>query len=542
MADLTFLPHFCSLSSLFFRPRQSKSKKANDSYGLWHELPADIILKIMQRLDFIDHIALSMVCKSWRSVARSFPYDSQLLFHQPPWLLLPHENSNHELRFFDMSSGREYKFNLPKPMKGGWCCGCSKGWIVIAKGSKFNPRLFLFNPISGFSIELPSIRTVALYDDNIHDMSEDESYDFSLFIIIELSSADLSTCIVAALYGDQCNDNSVIAVCRPDDDDWFTFPKEGDYYDVLFSNGVLCVLDGKVELEETYTLTLYDDEEQEVELMFKMIPTPKPDPDGVLELDPLTETFCVVKDFVWSWNLLQTNDGLLIVERIKDEFEGVFEIDDVELEDEDLIPNIVDEEDEFQSVMDDEEEEDEFQSLMEEEEDEDPNIEEDDFVPNLEEEDEEEEDEFQSLMEEEEDEDPNIEEDDFVPNLEEEDEEEEEDDYGYYRYQRTSGFNVYKLDRSHSGELCATKLDSLGDQMLFAAANGMLAKEIKGWRGNCIYFDDNTYCKSQGFEPQVSRERGVFYLDDGTIKRPFPSIKRRHLTRFCTSWFTPIPW
>ncbi|KAJ4844488.1 hypothetical protein Tsubulata_006324 [Turnera subulata] len=226
-------------------------------FGPPYEFPPEIMEMIISRLEISDRIRMTAVSKPWRSIAMQ--KHIQAIHPQPPWLVYPSNSNDHQLIFFDIFHGRVYNFDLPEPIRGGWCCGSSKGWLVMARdnlgGKKFdgnlqlqdiNPQLFLFNPISGVHIELPSVTTIPAFEDYLEYPSH--PYKFSSFIRkIDISSECASTpCIIAAIYDDCAG----LAICQPNDKRWTTLKAEEDvniirrnaYIDILFFDGILYVL------------------------------------------------------------------------------------------------------------------------------------------------------------------------------------------------------------------------------------------------------------------------------------------------------------
>ncbi|XVF45672.1 hypothetical protein PTKIN_Ptkin02bG0226000 [Pterospermum kingtungense] len=104
-------------------------------------------------------------------------------------------------------------------------------------------------------------------------------------------------------------------------------------------------------------------------------------------------------------------------------------------------------------------------------------------------------------------------------------------------YPKTSGFYVFNMDPS-TGQW--HRLYNVDDQVFFISLGGsssVSAKDFEGVRGNCIYFaEDHDYCVENPCP--ISRKCGVFYLEDGRIERPFPSLSLP--LRSQMSWFTPI--
>ncbi|KAF5747589.1 hypothetical protein HS088_TW05G00314 [Tripterygium wilfordii] len=211
--------------------KKKTPSSSSSSYGRWSELPVDIMAMILRILDSTDdHLNFSKVCKSWRYGASRAPIRLQI-----PLVLLPSDTRRRAkarwISLLDMSTGKIHEFNLPKPIHGGTCYGCSKGWILMGKRSweSIKPRLFLFNPISGSYVKLPSIPiTIHLF------------HSSSLSFLIEgfqLSSAAMSLSSTNSTVAIICH--GVIAICRPHSPKtkrWITLQKGWwDYADIFFS-------------------------------------------------------------------------------------------------------------------------------------------------------------------------------------------------------------------------------------------------------------------------------------------------------------------
>ncbi|KAL5720152.1 hypothetical protein ACHQM5_012846 [Ranunculus cassubicifolius] len=90
----------------------------------------------------------------------------------------------------------------------------------------------------------------------------------------------------------------------------------------------------------------------------------------------------------------------------------------------------------------------------------------------------------------------------------------------------TIRFYVYRLDRS-ADVAKWVQVKSLGDQMIFLGKNSAIsisAKDIPGFKGNCIYFTDDapvTFYRGWSSRRPYS-DNGVFYLEDGRVDSFFP--------------------
>ena len=86
----------------------------------------------------------------------------------------------------------------------------------------------------------------------------------------------------------------------------------------------------------------------------------------------------------------------------------------------------------------------------------------------------------------------------------------------------TKGFEVFRLEMGGDcdGESSSMELKSLGDKTLFLGLNrsiALLCDECPGFRGNCIYFLDDTL-NSMGDVAQSVADNGVFDMSDGSIE------------------------
>lgn len=149
---LSFSPSSFLKNTVFYNP-----PKKEHNFGSWHELQDGLMENIFRRLNLIDRVRFGGVCKSWRSLVmqkhvRAAP--------QPPWLLLPHGRNCKSLSFFSICEGVVYDIKVTEAAKGGWCIGSSRGWLIMASGTEYEPEVFLFNPFSGVRHNLPSLTTI----------------------------------------------------------------------------------------------------------------------------------------------------------------------------------------------------------------------------------------------------------------------------------------------------------------------------------------------------------------------------------------------
>ncbi|KAK9287359.1 hypothetical protein L1049_015776 [Liquidambar formosana] len=430
-----------SISELLLGYNKKPKTDEPTGYGRWHELPKDIMEIIIQRLNSTDRVRLSIVCKSWRPLVmqKDIPAAPQI-----PWLLLPHGPDCKRLSFYSLEEGKVHNLKLPKSAQGGWCCGSSKGWLVISKETSFKSEIFLLNPISGARRQLPSLTTIPSFDTFVESLPDDHIVS-SFINRIELSSSDTSDCVVAAIF----DSDRILAFCRPEDKSWSIFEgrdedEEFIYHDILFSNETLYVLPSrKINGVFTAVNCTFGFEDREVDLKFlPALRIPEPEFVGAIEV---FDDYRIVQGGLLDTYLVESINGELMV---------IFKIMDV---------------------------------------------------------------------------------------LQGKDEEDEEEAFDV-QYYRAREFEVYKVD-PNNGTCCMTcRLKDLGGQVLFLTNSGSVslqARDFNGFQGNCIYFAaDRAYYNDH--HPLVSRDPGVFYLDDGRIERSFPSVDLP--IHSMMSWFTPIPW
>ncbi|TXG65032.1 hypothetical protein EZV62_012026 [Acer yangbiense] len=553
----------------------------------WDDEPG-IVEDVMERLDLVDCIRASNVCKSWRSVAVN--QKKKIKTAQVPWLVLSHRD-NHQprtksLRFFDFSLGSSYNISLPRSsttLLGWWYCGSSKGWLVIAKGWYFNPKLVLFNPISGVQLQLPPLRTIPSFKDFLRENNKyDLDYDITCFIEkIELSSCGDDThtsnnCIVAASF----HDATTLAVCRPGDKCWSIFKggvnQSNICADILFYNGILYALIYCVDENQYGNANAYhslrigdgDDDDDDDIVVVKLIPLDVSLRTSCLTLDPHiwvpvndSEGEWIMKSVEFVSYLVESNCELLIVHRIKNVIGSTI---DPKRPSSDVLDLMIMEDVEtvaklktvkvviiitmmlilimsMTMLMMETKETTLYSAVcimvllitvafllkvtinhiydnINDYEDYYLNYDHNDVADHHDNEDGE---------------------DNYYDANDHNDDQEEEDHDGDnmidFKYFETSKFEVFKIDDpgANNNNMSVTRLNSLGDRMLFVSKLGSVSEEASEFnqlKKNCIFFVED---EEQGnYRIGISRESGIFYLEDERIERCFPSMN--HM-----SWFSP---
>ncbi|KAL9415611.1 hypothetical protein AB3S75_043830 [Citrus x aurantiifolia] len=443
--------------------RSNKEENDEREYGHWDQLPFDIMEKILKQLSHVaDSVRMSCVCKSWRSIiTKENNNTTRNRNAQVPWLMLPHvtDNNNNLLKFYDLCEGRLYNLKLPKNMQGSWygsgswCCGSSKGWLVMLKGSKFNPDIYLFDPISGIQLPLPPLTTIPSFENFLLD---DRPYYYGTaglleFIRkVELSSVDARNCMVAATFNLDGSLHKTLALCKPGNKRWVILDKEYDEFgtdieygtDILFYNGELHVLISRDASFATSTIKVGDDD-----LFLKLIPNNPMSMIEDLEDDWNPEEDESAEELMIASYLVESDGELLIVYKIENFMKTVL----------------------------------------------------------------------------------------LIGEEEEEEEEEEEDEF---TYNPVIGFEVAKINHDPSGTMRLTRVNSLGERVLFVTRSSSLSvPATNGLGNNCIFFVDDSDIMEHSYHPHASRESGIFYLDDGRIERPFPGTKDS--IYYHMLWFSP---
>ncbi|XP_058105864.1 putative F-box protein At5g55150 [Magnolia sinica] len=108
------------------------------------------------------------------------------------------------------------------------------------------------------------------------------------------------------------------------------------------------------------------------------------------------------------------------------------------------------------------------------------------------------------------------------------------------RIQKTTRFEVFKLD--HSGSMW-TKITSLGDHALFIGGSQAIscsARSFSDCRANSIYFCDDMWDVCVEESPPWGHDLGIFNLKDGSIDRYYGI--ESWVIMLQSFWFTPKPF
>ncbi|KAK9927546.1 hypothetical protein M0R45_024727 [Rubus argutus] len=522
-------------------------------FRCWQEPPEDIMVKIAQHLDIISRKHLSFVCKSWRAVAlrRDIQGAPQL-----PWLVHPHSPSSNYLSFTRLSDGKLHNLRLPQ----GGCrfYGSSKSWLImVMEQGLINSEMFLINPISAVQHKLPSFHEFVGISGCDHEAD-------SFFDHIELSSADASECVVAAVF------NSALGLCKLGDKTWTVFKQviedHGDEDGVVVARS-LNFGDHVVELKlvfnneehlwnniESYTGYYRDftilvnvslrsyllEAKNEVLLIHQILD------EKIMEFDEDDECITIMKVIIFLITFI-SQTGFLLLDIFSPALADgpsysyayvsllwlcscsflllVFPFSDEANEDDeggDEGNNNNEERD------DDEVEGSEDGGVGSEEDDEDGENDEEVNDNN--------EERGEDNVDGSEDGGEGLEDnDDAEGNNNEEEHEDgvegngnEEHDQEPNMYFRTSAFRIYKIGSNNNNFL---RVQSLEDQILLVADQGsslsLTASDFEGLDGNCIYFASNRIHRlhpSETLKRNISRDISVFYLDGEEMERYLSSF------------------
>lgn len=128
----------------------------------WESLPHDLLRSITNKLATLyDFVRLTLVCKSWRSMALSHKEKRIQLTnnHQLPFLFARTWEEDKRVpevhTYSSMTKAKTNKFELHIRYKSSKCCGSFYGWLVFF--IRNNSELIISNPFSNNVIRLPPL-------------------------------------------------------------------------------------------------------------------------------------------------------------------------------------------------------------------------------------------------------------------------------------------------------------------------------------------------------------------------------------------------
>lgn len=235
-----------------------------------------------------------------------------------------------------MAEATVYNIKLPKQAQGGWCFGCSRSWLMMARGTEWEPEVFLFNSFSGFKLNLPSLTTIPCFRDYV---APDPDRFASFVGKIVVSATDSAELVVAVV----CFHYHVLAFCKPGDEEWRVWEggNGGDeqgvkYFDIMFceDGGTLCALVGvETEMEggsaRSYTTCMKSGRR---EVMLKVIPFVVSLNDIFFDLE-IGQGASIVEDGANIFSLVESDGELLVVVTVSDVHFTRFEDEETDHED-----------------------------------------------------------------------------------------------------------------------------------------------------------------------------------------------------------------
>ncbi|KAK1273807.1 putative F-box protein [Acorus gramineus] len=189
----------------------------------WSELCRDMLDLIASHLATPwDYMSFRGVCKSWRSLT---PPLSRL-----PWLLLYDDPPTTRLRhFYSPLEDRVHSFDIPEMSGRRFCCGYSKGWLVMfQEGTK---KLSLLNPFSGGSIPLPLLPKLCPEDISVGVHRKWRRSPRYIQKVILSKAPTSPDCIIVIIFF--CG---YLGFCRPGDKTWICLDMDydGPFEDAVF--------------------------------------------------------------------------------------------------------------------------------------------------------------------------------------------------------------------------------------------------------------------------------------------------------------------
>ncbi|KAL4555518.1 hypothetical protein LXL04_038140 [Taraxacum kok-saghyz] len=120
----------------------------------WPDLTHDVLNLVMIKLEVVDFVAFSRVCKSWRSLAVS--NRNKFLVSKPPMSISITSNDAYEIEY-DLNdfTGRKLKTFVPH-LANRLCVGVTCGYLILfhAKRNDF----WLVNPITRHELHFPNYK------------------------------------------------------------------------------------------------------------------------------------------------------------------------------------------------------------------------------------------------------------------------------------------------------------------------------------------------------------------------------------------------
>ncbi|KAL7203401.1 hypothetical protein ACSBR2_016650 [Camellia fascicularis] len=230
--DLSFSTQFNSLFSMPFSfPIQLNSLSSLTSS--WADLPEDLLELIFKDLtDFFDLLRCKTICHSWRSATKKVIIQNIKI----PLLLIPSTKTKSQEYAKLLSTTNQsqstittklYTIHSPKRLAQTCCQSSYHGWLLMADIGDPS-RVYLYNPISRFHVQLPLL-------------PPEREYPTPLRFMMTCSPDD-PNCSILVLFDYLGSHNG--CVCKPGDNKWRkNVVNMGSYEDMIYYNGELYAID-----------------------------------------------------------------------------------------------------------------------------------------------------------------------------------------------------------------------------------------------------------------------------------------------------------
>ncbi|KAK1627776.1 hypothetical protein QYE76_002091 [Lolium multiflorum] len=199
----------------------------------WSDLPTDLLLSILKRLELRESFAFASVCTSWFSAAAA----AGIPLTCRPWLMSwAHLVEERDAEISCSSAvtcqfrhlldvNKSYDLDFPKGCFVA-CCGASHGWLVLANELA---NLVLFNPITMEMVPLPPITDFTFVDAVYDDQGSIRGYH--IFYKDKLYEAkDVATWFYqkAVLSCTPSKDGNYTVMIIHYDSNWLSFARAGE--------------------------------------------------------------------------------------------------------------------------------------------------------------------------------------------------------------------------------------------------------------------------------------------------------------------------
>jgi hypothetical protein len=203
----------------------------------WSDLPIDLLISILQRLEIPEALKFAAVCTSWRSASTA----AGIPRSRRPWLVSWADFL--EQREFQVDSDvnwvpgaatckfrhlldadKVYNVSFHKGCFVA-CCGASHGWLVLVNDLS---NLVLFNPFTSDMIPLPPITDFSCVR-AVYDIEGNlEHYLFMRHDVYHANYLGTWFYQKAVLSCSPCNGGDYIAMIIHGDSDWLSFVRAGE--------------------------------------------------------------------------------------------------------------------------------------------------------------------------------------------------------------------------------------------------------------------------------------------------------------------------